>query len=183
MIVSTPSNALTEVYLWRRASPLWREHNSHDAAEATKNICCAKNESAVDQSTVTTPLKKNIHFWGESNNTSLPFYRQNILNPNFCFSFVQSILSLFFSPINCLLTGVLFCVCLWADFYATKICIRCWPRLYIFHSLIFYSFSIFDDIKFKVSLLISLLYKPNKVLPSFCWNLHLTLVHCHKPEG
>ena len=30
----------------------------------------------------------------------------------------------------------------------------------------------------KVSL-ISLLYTPNKVLPSFCWNFHLTLVHCH----
>ena len=41
-------------------------------------------------------------------------------------------------------------------------------------------FPIFADIEFKESLLISLLYTPNKVLPSFCWNLHLTLVHCHR---
>ena len=70
-------------------------------------------------------------------------------------------------------------VCLRAYFYATKICIQCRPSLYIFRSLIFYIFLIFAGIKFKVSLLISLLYMPNKVLPSFCWNLHLTLVHCH----
>ena len=32
--------------------------------------------------------------------------------------------------------------------------------------------------RFKVNL-ISLLYAPNKVLPFFFWNLHLTIVHCH----
>ena len=72
-------------------------------------------------------------------------------------------LSLFFSPNNRLLT------CLWADFYATKICIRCRPRLYIFHSLIVYIFLIFAGIKFKVSLLISLLYTllQDEILPWF----------------
>ena len=44
--------------------------------------------------------------------------------------------------------------------------------------LVSLTFYIFADIEFKV-ILISLLYTPNKVLPSFCWNLHLTLVHCH----
>ena len=83
------------------------------------------------------------------------------------------------------LSGGYPCVCLRAYFYATKICIRCRPSLYIFRSHQFFIFSIFADVKFKVSLLISLLYTPNKVLPSFCWNLHLTLVHCHttKKEG
>ena len=95
------------------------------------------------------------------------------LNFQLCFSFIRFVLSLL------LLSGVCHCVCLWAYFYATKMCIRCRPSLYIFRSLLFYLFLIFADIKFKVSL-ISLLYTPNKVLPSFCWNLHLTLVHCHK---
>ena len=101
------------------------------------------------------------------------------LNFQLCFSFVRSILSLF-SPINRLLSCVHFSrVCLRAYFYATKICIRYRPSLYIFCSQLFY---IFADIEFKVSL-ISLLYTPNKVLPSFFWNLHLTLVHCHTPPG
>ena len=104
------------------------------------------------------------------------FYRQSISTSNF--SFIWSVLSLF-SPINCFLSHVHSHVCLRAYFYATKICIRCRPSLYIFRSHTFYIFSIFADIEFKVSLLISLLYTPNKVLPSFCWNLHLTLVHCH----
>ena len=82
-------------------------------------------------------------------------------------------------PVIWLLSGVPH-VCLRAYFYATKICLQCRPSLYIFLSLTFYIFLIFADIEFKVSLLITLLYTPNKVLPSFCWNLHLTLVHCHK---
>ena len=42
--------------------------------------------------------------------------------------------------------GVCFCrVCLRANFYATEICIRCRPCLYIFRSLLFYIFSIFAD--------------------------------------
>ena len=90
---------------------------------------------------------------------------------------VRLVRSFFFSSINCLLYSV-HRVCLEAYFYATKICIWCRPSLYIFHSLRFYIFSIFTIIEFKVSLLISLLYMPNKVFPSFCWNLHLTLVHC-----
>ena len=112
-------------------------------------------------------------------NTSLPFYRQSILTPNFAshlsgLIFLSSSLQL----IAYSLVSVRH-VCLRAYFYATKIYIRCRSSLYIFCSLIFYIFSIFTGIKFKVSLLISLLYTPNKVLPSFCWNLHLTLVHCH----
>ena len=61
-------------------------------------------------------------------------------------------------------------------FMQQKFCIQCRPSLYIFRSLTFYIFSIFTDIEFKVNLFISLLYTPNKVLLSFCWNLHLTFI-------
>ena len=112
-------------------------------------------------------------------NTSSPFYGAEYLNFQLYSSFIRSVLSLFFSPINHLLSGVR-SVCLRADFYATNICIRWRPSPDIFHSLAFYIFSIFAGIEFKVSLLISLLYTPNKVLFSFCWNLQLTRVHCHR---
>ena len=82
-----------------------------------------------------------------------------------CFSFLRSVLSLF-SPNNCLLSGVRPCFRLRAYFYATKICVRCRPNLYTFCSL-FYIFSIFADIEFKVSLLISLLYMPKQSLALF----------------
>ena len=95
-------------------------------------------------------------------NTSLPFYRQSILTPNFASSlFGPFFLSSSLQLIAYSLVSVR--VCLRAYFYATKICIRCRPSLYIFHSLIFYIFSIFAGIEFKVSLLISLLYTPNSL--------------------
>ena len=115
--------------------------------------------------------KKNVRFWpgGVVDNTSLPFYGHSILTPNFASR--SSGPFFLFSSINHLLTGISRHVCLRVYFYATNICIWCRPSLYIFCSLIFYIFSIFADLEFKVSLLISLLYTPNKVLPSFCWNL------------
>ena len=112
-------------------------------------------------------------------NTSLLFYRQSILTSNFA---SRSSSPFFLSSSLQLIAYSLVSVriCLRANFYATKICIQCRPSFYIFHALTFYIFLIFTNIEFKVSRLISLLYTPNKVLPSFCWNLHLTLVHCHK---
>ena len=118
--------------------------------------------------------KKMFVSEGRVDNTSLPFNGQRILNFNFLLVYPARSFSLL-SPINRLLSGVRFCrVSLIAYFYATKICIPCRPSLYIFCSLLFYIFSIFANIEFKVSRLISLLYTPNKVLPSFCWNFHLT---------
>ena len=105
---------------------------------------------------------------GGVHNTSSLFYGQSILTSNFA-SRLSGLFFLCFSPINHLPPFVH----LRAFFYAIKICIRCRPSLYIFHSLLF---STFADIQSKVNL-ISLLYMPNKVMPSFCWNLHLTLVH------
>ena len=37
---------------------LYEFKRGHNAADATKNICCAKDEGAVDHSTITRRLKK-----------------------------------------------------------------------------------------------------------------------------
>ena len=129
---------------------------------------------------ITLPIKKNVCFLGGTvDYTSSPFHRQSILAPNFA-SCLSS--PFFLSSSLQLITYSLVSVPVFVSeptFMQQKFAYD--VGLVSTYSANWYSkFSRFIKIKFKVSLLISLLYTPNKDMPSFCWNLHLILVHCHK---
>ena len=137
---------------------------------------------------VFTFQKKNVWLWGGGDNNCSSFYAQSIISFKFasCW-FVRSVLSLFVSPINHLLYHLSLSPSLSLSLVFVSLSTLTQQKfaydvgLVSTYSVHWHStfFPIFADIEFKVSLLISLLYMPNKVLHSFCWNLHLTLVHCH----
>ena len=125
-------------------------------------------------------FKKNVRLGGGDNTSSL-FYGKSILTSNFasCSSgqfFLSSSLQLI---VYSLVSVVMFVSK--PTFMQQKFAYD--VGLVSTYSVHKYStfFSIFAGIEFKVSLLISLLYMSNKVLPSFCRNLHLTLIHCDTP--
>ena len=122
--------------------------------------------------------KKNVCLWaaageGGVDNTSWLFYGQSILISNFASRSSGLFFSLFFSPIN------RFPLVFVSEptFMQQKFAYNVGPvSTYSVH---YYSTFSWPSPTSNLSLLISLLYTPNKVLPFFCWNLHLTLVHCH----
>ena len=53
---------------------LYKFELSHNAAKATKNICCVKNEGAVIHSTVAELLKKFCFVYNNLNNQAISSY-------------------------------------------------------------------------------------------------------------